>query len=61
MPRPLPVVGADVIVTGSYGTAFRLASAGEVLEPETGIITYRAMEYLHEPRVKARLPRPARK
>jgi hypothetical protein len=55
MPRPLPAVGAEVVVSGFYGTGFRM-SIEVPLELRSGIITYTSLEYVKQAPNKAQFP-----
>jgi len=56
IPFPLPGVGAKVVVTGNYSTAFTRATSGTESDPIMGVLTYDEIEYKEEPAEIATLP-----
>lgn len=56
LPNPLPGVGAKVVVTGNYSTAFTRATSGTEADPIMGIMTYDEIQYLEPPTELATLP-----
>jgi hypothetical protein len=56
IPFPLPAVGAKVIVSGNYSTAFTRATSGTVADPIMGVMTYDDIQYAEEPAEIATLP-----
>ena len=56
LPRPLPAVGAEVVVTGRYGTTFTKSSVGQLENTTLGILTFEEMTTLELGRAPATLP-----
>ena len=56
LPKPLPVVGAKVKVTGAYGETFSGASGGSASNPRTGILGAKKIETTEAAAIIAVLP-----
>jgi len=56
IPNPIPNIGAQVKVTGTYGVTFTKATGGAAADPKYGIMTAEKIEYLSPPTEKAYLP-----
>jgi hypothetical protein len=61
LPNPLPAVGAQVLVTGTYDATFGKASSGAASDPEMGILSYDGMRVLAPAPELATLPGVRRK
>jgi hypothetical protein len=61
LPNPIPNIGAQVKVTGSYGVTFTKSTSGAAANPKYGIITAETIEFLEPPPEKATLPGVKRK
>lgn len=61
IPNPLPAVGAQVAVTGTFGTTFSMSSSGSETDDIMGIVTFNSMETLEPAAELATLPGVKRK
>jgi hypothetical protein len=56
IPNPIPNLGAQVKVTGTYATTFTKATGGAASNPKYGILTVEKIEYVTPPKDPAVLP-----
>jgi hypothetical protein len=56
IPNPLPMVGAKVKVSGTYGVTYTKSTGGAASNPKYGILTLDKLEYLEPPTDRVYLP-----